>query len=632
MNCPWKILLLTFVFLFCTKTLYSQYILNGSAQKNSCNCYTLTAAELHQSGSVWNSNKISLNNSFDFWFNVNLGCNDSGADGIVFILQPISTSIGSSGEGMGFAGVFPSIGIALDTYQNLNQNDPAYDHISIQSNGVVNHSNDLAGPVAVSASSGNVEDCAWHKLRITWDASTKWLRTYFDGVLRVEKQVDLTTSIFNNDPNVYWGFTGATGGAVNMQQFCTALDPIFTINVPNNIGCEGTGVAFTDLSESFAPIASYHWAFGDGTFSTAQNPPAHIYSTPGDYSVILKIKGQDGCEREVTNTIKIASIPAASMQVFDTCFKRSPRLQFQSQNFGVDYTWSIDGQAVPGNQQPMLTNLSTGLHQLKLVVSSIYNCGPPDTATASFIIKPIPVVDAFFRDACIKEILPFAALQTDTETTISQWNWKVQHERLNGQNVQHSFSLPGDYMVSLWATANNGCTSDTITKTIKITRAMIVANDTTIVSNMPAQLHVSANGTVAWNPAIGLSNPFIEKPIATLNNHQQYVITVTTPEGCTAEDDMNVKVYEGPAIYVPSAFTPNGDNKNEILLPVYAGMKELKQFSVFNRWGQLLFCTSNMQQGWDGKKALAGTYVWTIEAVNYLGKPVLLKGTVTIIK
>ena len=95
---------------------------------------------------------------------------------------------------------------------------------------------------------------------------------------------------------------------------------------------------------------------------------------------------------------------------------------------------------------------------------------------------------------------------------------------------------------------------------------------------------------------------------------------------------MSVKVYEGPAIYVPSAFTPNGDNKNEILLPVYAGIKELKQFSVFNRWGQLLFRTTNMQQGWDGKKTLTGTYVWMIEAVNYLGKPVLLKGTATIIK
>src|ERR1700759_4634097 len=82
------------------------YIVNGSASTNSCNCYTLTPAVNTQSGSVWNANKINLNNPFDFIFNVFLGCNDdNGADGIVFILQPISTSVGTTGGGMGFEGI-----------------------------------------------------------------------------------------------------------------------------------------------------------------------------------------------------------------------------------------------------------------------------------------------------------------------------------------------------------------------------------------------------------------------------------------------------------------------------------------------------------------------------------------------
>src|SRR6185369_16090238 len=82
---------------------FSRYILNGSATQNSCNCYTLTPESNTLSGSVWNSNKINLNQPFDFWFNVFLGCKDStGADGIVFMLQPLSTSVGTTGEGMGF--------------------------------------------------------------------------------------------------------------------------------------------------------------------------------------------------------------------------------------------------------------------------------------------------------------------------------------------------------------------------------------------------------------------------------------------------------------------------------------------------------------------------------------------------
>src|SRR5687767_8157097 len=128
------------IFLLLSCISFSQYILNGSATQDNCNCYTVTPAAFTQSGSVWNSNKINLNSAFDFNFNVYLGCLDvNGADGIVFILQPISTSLGSSGEGMGFSGISPSIGIALDTWQNFNLNDPIFDHISIQANGNVSH-------------------------------------------------------------------------------------------------------------------------------------------------------------------------------------------------------------------------------------------------------------------------------------------------------------------------------------------------------------------------------------------------------------------------------------------------------------------------------------------------------------
>ncbi|HET6767455.1 MAG TPA: hypothetical protein VFH08_08650, partial [Chitinophagaceae bacterium] len=202
---------------------FSQYILNGAAVKNSCNCYTLTSASFTQAGSVWNANKINLNDPFDFSFNVFLGCQDiNGADGIVFMLQPISTSIGSTGEGMGFSGIIPSIGITLDTWQNINRNDPIYDHISIQANGEPTHGTDLAGPVQASLASENIEDCQWHVFRITWDPAALWLRAYFDGNLRIETRVDMIATIFSNDPNVFWGFTAATGGANNLQQFCTA--------------------------------------------------------------------------------------------------------------------------------------------------------------------------------------------------------------------------------------------------------------------------------------------------------------------------------------------------------------------------------------------------------------------------
>ncbi|MFL5739449.1 MAG: lectin-like domain-containing protein [Flavisolibacter sp.] len=636
MNCLRFYLLFLIPCLICTLRGNSQYILNGSATKDNCNCYTLTLPETTQSGSVWNANKISLKNSFDFWFNVFLGCKDAdGADGIVFILQPLSTSIGSSGEGMGFSGVSPSIGIALDTWQNFNQNDPFFDHISIQSNGNVNHLFDLVGPVPISASSNNVEDCQWHKLRISWDPATQWLRAYFDGVLRVEKQIDLVASIFNNDPNVYWGFTGATGGAVNLQRFCTALDPDFNTNFPNNAACVGAPVQFSDQSVSFAPIASYSWDLGDGSTSTLSNPQPHIYARPGNYQVALKIKGMDGCDNDTVKTVIVGALPKAGFNIFDTCYHQSPRVLFSTPTDGVHFQWDTDNSGIL-TSSPVLNGLQAGPHTLEQIANSEYNCGKPDTAAKIFFIKQVPLIDASSNQLCAS--VQFSAVQKDNQTTIDQWTWNFGDGHSAAvQNPIHVFSSEGLYSAQVQARGSNGCNSDPFILSLRIPAAHAFAgNDTTVIRNLPFQLNGQGNGSFQWSPSIGLSNPFIADPMVTLSDKQDYVLTVRTTEGCVAMDTIHIKAFEGPAVYVPSAFTPNGDGLNDILRPVYVGMSKLERFTVYTRWGEKVFSTSDIHAGWNGKigpnDAGIGTYVWTIEAENYLQQKLYLKGTVTIIR
>ena len=270
-----------------------------------------------QGGSVWQSTKIDLRNSFDFSFNIYAGCIDAdGADGLVFMLQPLSTSLGASGGGIGFGGVAPSVGIVLDTWQNATDNDPAFDHISIQANGIISHGNDLAGPVPASASGDNIEDCKWHVLRIKWDAGTHALSTYFDDILRLSTQVDLVSTVFKSDPMVYWGFSAATGGKFNVQKFCTALNPVFNSGLNNDAVCLGTPVTFSDNSTSFTTIKSYHWDFGDGSTSVEANPPPRIYSQPGIYKVSHSITAMDNCESEpFIKTIKISGSKRAAFFV-----------------------------------------------------------------------------------------------------------------------------------------------------------------------------------------------------------------------------------------------------------------------------------------------------------------------------
>ena len=627
---------------------FSQYILNGAATQNNCNCYTLTPAAFTQAGSVWNGNKINLNNPFDFSFNVFLGCQDvNGADGIVFMLQPISTSIGSTGEGMGFSGITPSIGISLDTWQNFNLNDPAYDHISIQANGNPAHGSDLAGPVQASSSSDNIEDCEWHIFRISWDPATKWLRAYFDEHLRVEVQVNLISTIFNNDPNVYWGFTAATGGAHNLQQFCTALNPYFSTNVGANGVCFGTPVTFTDLSISFAPIQAWYWDFGDGTTSNIKNPPPHIYSSPGIYQVKQVITGLDGCISDtLKKSITIGTKPIANFQVFDTCLGKAARIINLSTNMvGTinQWSWILDGNAVATDQQPTLIVSTPGLHIVKLVVKTNVGC-ESDTVTKTFIVNPSPAVSITGQDGCLKVPINFFGSQTDNVTTITQWNWNFGDGTTSTiQNPVHAFSQGGNMTVQLNATASNGCVSSDVTRITNIGEVHAIAsNDTLILKDIPFPLHVDYNGifngapSFSWSPATGLNNAQSQDPTAILQNDITYIVTVTTPQGCQAKDSVSVIVFKGSAVYVPTGFTPNSDGRNDFLRGLYVGIKKVHYFRIYNRWGQQIFSTNSLSEGWDGTirgvKQQTGTYVWMLKAEDISGKIYEMKGLSTLIR
>jgi len=641
-----KHLWLLFV-LSCQLSFSQTYKTNGSATQNTCNCYTLTSDVMNQSGSVWNNTKMDLRQPFDFKFNVFLGCGNSpGADGIAFILQTQATSIGRNGSGLGFAGVTPSIGIALDTYQNTvtgsatdDLNDPMFDHISIQANGIVRHGSDLANPVPASATSDNIEDCNWHVLRITWDPAINELNAYFDGVFRVGATVDLIRSIFGSASSVYWGFSASTGGEVNVQKFCTALNPDFNTNPANNGTCIGTPVSFTDQSLSFAPISGYYWSFGDGTSSTEKNPASHLYSKPGIYPVRLALTALDGCKSDtLQKSVTIGSVPDATFTISDACFKTPPQLALSNVNIGVSYQWLLDGAAISTAEQPTFTQVPAGSHSLERRVVSDVGCGS-DAVTQPLVIKPIPEVEPdIASNVCIKIPNTFSGIQKDDNTIIQQWAWTFGDLQKSAvQNPVHAYTRSGVYKTNLWAIGANGCSSDTVEKTITVHEARAHAgNDTIVLNNVPFSLNGSGEGAIKWYPATGLNRDDILNPAAVLTHDQWYELTVTTAEGCIAKDSVSIEVFKGSAIYVPTAFTPNGNGLNDLLKPNYIGIKKLHFFSIYNRWGQQVFTTSNINQGWDGKQGgkPVGTnsFVWMLSAEDIAGKIYKLKGTFTLIR
>ncbi|HMK03567.1 MAG TPA: PKD domain-containing protein [Ferruginibacter sp.] len=177
--------------------------------------------------------------------------------------------------------------------------------------------------------------------------------------------------------------------------------------------------------------------------------------------------------------------------------------------------------------------------------------------------------------------------------------------------------------------------------TMIVTVAKIVADagprDTAVVVGQPLQLGASGSTNYAWTPSTWLSDASIKNPVSTPQSNIEYVVRVSNVAGCFDTDTILVKVYKvSPGFYVPSAFSPNGDQLNDIFRPIAIGMKSVDVFRVYNRWGQLLYSGSGNTIGWDGtfggKGQEAATYVWHGEGVDYLNNKIKAKGYVVLIR
>jgi gliding motility-associated-like protein len=190
---------------------------------------------------------------------------------------------------------------------------------------------------------------------------------------------------------------------------------------------------------------------------------------------------------------------------------------------------------------------------------------------------------------------------------------------------------------------NKGCPKpgrDTIVVTVNPKVKAYAGRDTIVVVNQPLQFNGTGGVSYLWSPATGLTSTTVYNPIGVYGmniDSVRYKLVVSDAAGCADSAYVTVRVYKvKPTIFVPTAFTPNNDGLNDTVYPISVGIKKINYFSIYNRWGQLVFTTTQDRKGWDGtlggKLQNSGVFVWMVSAIDYLGAPVFLKGTVALIR
>lgn len=186
-----------------------------------------------------------------------------------------------------------------------------------------------------------------------------------------------------------------------------------------------------------------------------------------------------------------------------------------------------------------------------------------------------------------------------------------------------------------------GCIASTRKQqvTIEIPRPGIYYPLQYAVINYPLQLQARTFGaSVTWSPPVFLDdpekvNPFFKRPS---EGDQLYTIDIKTAAGCLTTDRQLVKTIKEVKVYVPTAFTPDNNGRNDLFRPLQFGIKELDYFNVYNRWGQLVYTLQPNQPGWNGTingiPQAPGVYVWMFRGTGLDNKVYTQKGTVVLIR
>lgn len=624
-NCITRCIIVAF-FQFLPEGFWGQsYFLNGTATSLGNDCYQLTTTQGNQNGTVWYADYIELNEPFDLNFTMNFGTLDaSGADGMVFVLQNVGTdAIGASGGALGFNGFNPSFGIEFDTWLNGQYGDLAADHIGFVSDGTVNHAppTGLGGPVTANVDGANIEDGEDHPVRITWDPNTQIIAVYFDCEYRLAAQVDLIQDIFSGQSEVYWGFTGSTGGAYNNQSVC--LSPNIIATGPTTAVCPGGSV---ELNVSGAPNSDYTW--NPPTFLSDPNS-ATTACTP-DSSITYAVTYNGFCGGVVTDSIHV------EVQDLESNYSASPGLELScsiesivlegGSNFpdGIEYSWEVmELGNISSGMGSTITIDAPGSYQF-IAISADGICS--DSAlvevTSNYDVIEVNLASNDDQLDCNTPWIELTAQNGDLNEPLS-WTMPVDASfQWIENNVILETSTEGIWVITS-THPESGCTySDSLSIFSDFTFPEVEAGwADTLTCTAPSAviegifvLPTDYSAQLEWSWEVGSLNALDPYAPQAFQAGWYYLSVEFEENGCVSMD--SVWVHQDPEATVdassarmPNVITPNQDGSNERL---YLYLEEDPEFpllsivesydlQIFNRWGNLVYSHQGSPIEWDGR-------------------------------
>ena len=388
----------------------------------------------------------------------------------------------------------------------------------------------------------------------------------------------------------------------------------FTSNAPV---CGDEGVDFQNTGSSGSNW-SYTWDFGEQSepsSSSAENPGSVSYLEGGTKSVSLSIS--DGvCSNSLTQNIDIFDYPEINAG-FDTTICANTTLILGSEKIdGYSYEWfpssTLDTADIA---QPIASPEAQVTSYILVVTEDATGCIAKDSIIVTML--PSAIANAGYDN----EICQGDSIQIGTGLLEGQMYFWTPISGVSDTLSPNPFVKPEVTTIYNINTFYPGC--DTITDQVQVTvhqfpdiKATGMHNEDTVeISNGDyAQLIVTGGIQYEWSPEFTLDNSWIYNPVANPDSTTVYTVFGTDIFGCVGLDSVTVMVNT-PGVYIPNAFTPNDDGKNDVFYIRGKGTKSF-ELNIFNRNGDFIYHSTNPDDGWDGtiqgtgKKVPSGAYVY----------------------
>ncbi len=425
------------------------------------------------------------------------------------------------------------------------------------------------------------------------------------------------------------------------------------LNLDKYTVCLGGAINFNVKDTS--TLYSWVWGFGDGDTMKlyAGSSPSSIthsytsYPQPNGQTVVSLVyySSLHACRFATTHTVQVVKIDGdfnrnneLVLKDFNHCIGLIDQFSNQTPNSGgYVFSWNFGDGGTANTQNPSYTYTNSGVYTVTLnITDPINNC--KGLAIKNMTINALPNAKAYAKDTCANT--PFVLSSTVTANGPYTYTWSPTTGVNSVNSASTIATATSNTTYTLNVTDANGCKNST-SHAVNIQQAPLSFQwDTAIVIGQLAYLNNNSgsNFTYTWSPPTNLSCTNCPNPVSNSTVNITYTVTIADNLGCfRIQNTHTVEILPKSSVDVPTAFTPNGDGTNDVIYVDGWGIRKLNYFRVFNRWGQLLFESTDIKVGWDGMfngiPQNMETYVYQVSAETYIDKEALLTtGTFKLIR